>query len=311
MFVLRKRLAQFVCVDGSVLVPERLKDLTVEHLRRIPVAHLDGQCSLDSLFECEQWNGPADVVVLVGDCREVESLGAGMASGVLVVVGDVGRCAGSRMKGGSLAILGNTGERCAEGLFDGTVYIDGSCADRLGAPMPGMKSGVRGGDIIVTGNVGSRAFERMRRGTALLAGDVDSHLAPQMIAGTIVVFGQVGETWGGGLRRGSLVFAQDQSAESAASWSEPRDFELSFLPLVWKQLQRTLSSITEMLSSIASSARERQDKALVDRIDLGQPNTKLSIPSTRWVERQIGDLNNAGRGEVLTLRRVSTEGSNA
>lgn len=311
MFVLRKRSASFAGVDGAVLSPVAFKGLSIGEVRALPLSHLGGQTHVDALFECHEIDGANDTVVLIGDCRDIEFLGAGLSAGKLVVVGDVGDSAAIGMDGGVLVVLGNAGERCAEGLKDGILYVDGDCGDRMGTPKAGMKSGVRGGDIVVTGNVGERAFERMRRGTVLLAGDVANYLAPQMIAGTIVVLGSVGESWGGGLRRGSLVFAQDQSADSAATWSEPRDFELSFLPLIWKQLHRTLQAVNDVIAEISIAFDDSRDTQVVARLKRGEPLTKLVVPSTRWVERQIGDLNHAGRGEVLTLRRMSTEGSRA
>jgi formylmethanofuran dehydrogenase subunit C len=129
----------------------------------------------------------------------------------------------------------------------------------------------------------------MRRGTVWIAGDVGDHLAHRMVAGTILVQGRVSSQWGTGMRRGSLLFAREPVRESGASLSPGRRLELSFLPLIWKHLHTLQLQIrgTEVISA----------KSLWPL---------LPLPSTRWVDRRVGDLAIGGKGEVLILQRQSS-----
>jgi formylmethanofuran dehydrogenase subunit C len=134
-----------------------------------------------------------------------------------------------------------------------------------------------------------RACERMRRGTVCIAGRIDDHLAANMNAGTLLALGPVGSHWGVGMRRGSLLFSEEPDGPTRASWSSSRSLELSFLPLVWNHLR----AIQQQIESISSMVNRSLWK-------------KLPIPSTRWVERRIGDLAVDGCGEVLLLQRLSS-----
>jgi formylmethanofuran dehydrogenase subunit C len=129
----------------------------------------------------------------------------------------------------------------------------------------------------------------MRRGTVCIAGRVDDYLAANMNAGTVLALGPVAAQWGLGMRRGTLVFADEPAGITHASWSSGRSLELSFLPLVWNHL-RAIQQQIETVSSLVNRSLWN----------------KLSIPRTRWVERRVGDLALDGRGEVLLLQRLSS-----
>jgi formylmethanofuran dehydrogenase subunit C len=274
--------------DGSVIRTETLLGKLPLEISSIRIPSDSGGVPLGALFSIQMHDSEPDVIVVRGDCRCFDHFGSHHESGTMIIDGHVGDRFGAHQRGGLLIVLGNVGDFAFEGRMDGEALVVGDAGDALAAPAPGAKSGMRGGDLIVLGNVGARACERMRRGTIAIRGSVGEVLAAQMIAGTIMVFGEVGPKWGWGMRRGSLIFACEPQHDSAGAWSHSHEFELSFLPLIWRhleQLQWKLAGTCRFLQPI--------DEKL------------MAIPSTRWVQRQVGDMHVEGRGEVLVLQRIS------
>jgi len=277
-------------IDGRGLLPERLASLSAARILAEMLPTDIGPVALGELFSVEHSQDEEEVLCIRGDCGDIDGLGSGMRKGVLLVDGPVGDALGEFLVGGMIYASGNAGRYACRGMKDGLVAIGGDCGDRLAAPLPGERSGLRGGEILIAGNLGERACERMRRGTVLVGGDVSEYLAPQMIAGTILVLGHVGAHWGMGMRRGSLIFRQEAQGEPAAMLSPGRDYELSFLPLVWKRLGAVQLAMNARCNPV-----------------LGRPIGTISLPSTRWVKRQLGDLSVNGRGEVLILNRLTSQ----
>ncbi len=301
MILLKRTDKAIGSLDGSPIVPAALNSMALEEIRQIPLEADCGTVPLYQLFDVSQDRSRHESLVIVeGDCHSIDGLGQHLKSGTLCVLGDVGDKAGAEMQGGELVILGNARDRLGMAMSDGLIYLAGNARHGLAAPIPGKKSGMRGGDIVITGNVGDRACERMRRGTVFVAGDAGDCCAPQMIAGSLIVMGQLGCDWGGGMRRGSLILGREVASVSSALLSEPRDFELSFLPLIWKHIARLQCNASAILNlSVAL-----QDNGSPNRIQ--HMPLPIRIPSTRWVQRRIADLSSNGQGEVLVLKRVSS-----
>jgi formylmethanofuran dehydrogenase subunit C len=282
-------------VDGSRLSPNLIGTMPLTDLLALPMPSPgNDSIRLDDLFWVRCLSGPSDLVMLQGDCRQIHGLATQMSGGTLVIDGHAGDRLGTGMYGGFVLAGGDAGDEVAMGMRGGLLAVSQNAGDRLGAPMPGERSGIRGGDILVGGSVGSRACERMRRGTVCVGGRIDDYLAAHMNAGTVLALGPVAGQWGVGMRRGTLLFAEEPTGPTHASWSSSRSLELSFLPLIWNHLR----SIQEQLESISSLVNRSLWKM-------------LPIPSTRWVERRIGDMNFDGRGEVLMLQRLSSTSSAA
>jgi len=307
MLVLRKTTSFFGTIDGSGIRPDLLCSLSIPEIEGTLITSELGPVMLGQVFDISDVPSILEQsILMVGDCEAIDNLGQNMSSGILCVVGSVGDYAGRQMRGGKFIIAGNARDHLGSGMHDGFIYISGNCENGLASPRPGRKSGMRGGDIFIAGNVGARACERMRRGTVFVSGDAGAFAASQMIAGSFVVMGNLGGHWGGGMRRGSIILGTDQSRNSTsqptASFSAPRDFELSFLPLVWSHVERIQSEALEVLG-FAMAITEGWVPTTARRIP-----TPVRIPRTRWVQRQIGDLNFNGQGEVLVLRRISSPG---
>lgn len=173
-------------VDAAPLMPARLRALN-----GTAVAALELRCggetvAVGDVFEVSGAGVEEERLVLAGDLRRFDGLGAHMSSGELIVDGDVGAWAGAEMSGGVLRIAGDAGAR-------------------LGAAYPGARVGMTGGEIVVTGDAGEEAGAGMRRGLVAVGGRAGSGAGLRMLAGTVIALGGIGEEAGLGNKRGSLV----------------------------------------------------------------------------------------------------------
>jgi formylmethanofuran dehydrogenase subunit C len=168
-------------VDAALLVPERLHAAAGDGPSlRCGREHL----AIGDLFDV---SGDADgELVLAGDLRRFDGIGAGMSRGEIVVRGDLGDWAGAAMSGGVLRIHGDAGAR-------------------LGAAYPGARVGMTGGEIVVTGDAGEEAGAGMRRGLIAVGGRTGAGAGLRMLAGTVIALGGIGAEAGLGNKRGTLV----------------------------------------------------------------------------------------------------------
>ena len=301
MLLLQRTRKYFGVIDGSSIRPDGFVGLSLEQINATVLSTESGKVTLSEVFELSLDQLSLEpFLVIAGDCETIEGLGTHMQNGTICILGNVGDNTGKSMSGGTLVVSGNARDHLGAGMTNGLVYVLGNCRHGLASPLAGKKSGMRGGDILVAGNVGDRACERMRRGTVFVGGDAGDYCAPQMIAGTLVVMGNLGSQWAGGMRRGSLILGRDFSTNPTASLSEAREFELSFLPLIWRHVEKLQNEAFAILSLAMA-----QTLAAPQRASTEVPSP-IKIPRTRWVQRQIADLNCNGRGEVLVLRRVSS-----
>ena len=172
-------------VLAAPLIPERLRGLDVSEVSALEVRCGGDEVAVGDLFEVAG-AGAEEELVLAGDLRRFDGIGAGMSNGEIVVRGDVGAWAGAEMSGGLFRIYGDAGAR-------------------LGAAYPGARAGMTGGEIVVTGNAGEEAGAGMRRGLIAVGGRTGSGAGLRMLAGTVIALGGIGAEAGLGNKRGSLV----------------------------------------------------------------------------------------------------------
>ncbi len=291
----------FGAIDGTCICPDLFAGKSPEQIRAIVLSTECGNVAFCDVFEISIDAIPSEPqLVIRGNCDSIVGLGSKMQKGTMCILGNVGDYTAKCMGGGTLVISGDANDHLGAGMTDGLIYVVGNCRHGLASPLAGKKSGMRGGDVLVAGSVGDRACERMRRGTVFIAGNVGDYCAPQMIAGSLVVMGKMGCEWGGGMKRGSLILGRDDSSKPSASLSNARDFELSFLPLIWRHVEKRQNEALAILNSAIAVPNEAGEKAA-----LTNP-LPFRVPGTRWVQRRIADLNCHGRGEVLVLKRVSS-----
>jgi formylmethanofuran dehydrogenase subunit C len=176
-------------VLAAPLIPERLRGLSASALAAIEVRCGGETVPLGELFEVSGAGTEEEELVLAGDLRRFDGVGAAMSRGEIEVRGDVGAWAGTEMSGGVLRILGDAGAR-------------------LGAAYPGTRVGMTGGEVVVTGDAGEEAGGGMRRGLVAVGGQTGAGAGLRMLAGTVIALGGIGEEAGIGNKRGSLVSGQ-------------------------------------------------------------------------------------------------------
>jgi formylmethanofuran dehydrogenase subunit C len=168
-------------VNASPLTPERL--------RMLGPSAVEIRCGRETLAVGDLFDvtgTPDEQLVLAGDLRRFDRIGAGMSGGQIDVRGDVGTWAGAEMSGGLLRIFGDAGRR-------------------LAGAYPGARVGMTGGEIVVTGDAGEEAGAGMRRGLIAVGGRTGPGAGLRMLAGTVIALGGIGAEAGLGNKRGSLV----------------------------------------------------------------------------------------------------------
>jgi formylmethanofuran dehydrogenase subunit C len=171
---------------ADTLTPERLRGLSASAVAGLGLRCGGDRVAVGDLFEVSGAGAQEEALVLAGDLRRFDWIGARMSSGDLVVRGDVGAWAGAAMSGGALRIFGDAGAR-------------------LGAAYPGSRVGMTGGEIVVSGDAGEEAGAGMRRGLVAVSGQTGAGAGLRMLAGTVIALRGIGAEAGLGNKRGSLV----------------------------------------------------------------------------------------------------------
>lgn len=288
-------------VDARLLAPQNLCGLDVSQIENLPIGRNSTEIRIGDLFdvECHESTSPCGMecnsagvcptasLVITGNLSSFHRIGQNMNSGRLWVIGNVGSEFASRMSGGICVVAGHASDNAGQGLRGGLLAVCGHCGNDLASPLPGKKTGMTGGDILIGGNVGDRAAHRMRRGTILVSGHAGHHGCQQMIAGTVIAQGNIGDSWCLGMKRGSLIELNPAGSQSTthAGFTIGRDFELSFLQILWKHL-RTL---------------HKQLSGLAHDLEVAFPFAPPKFPQSNWVARQVGDTLVRGQGEWLRV----------
>ena len=269
MMTLELIAAPLFALDLSSLIPERLTGLTVEQIKRLPLAQGRRAESVGDLFKLR--GKPSDVIEILGVTPHCHRLGARMQSGQLIARGTCGDELGREMRGGTLSLDGNAGDCVGMGMRNGLLEINGRAGDFVGGPVPGATSGMRGGAIVITREVGARVGDRMRRGLIVVGGDAGVAAASQLIAGTLVVLGAFGAGYASGMRRGTLLARASEQAVPA-NFVLTGTFELPFVSVLAAYVSKMKPAFRSRLRAFAK------------------------------VERWVGDRGCGGLGELLIAR---------
>jgi formylmethanofuran dehydrogenase subunit C len=266
-WTLRCRHDPVLRVDLRGVTPSALAALSTPQVERLGVGHGNRLVALAEFFHVE----PRDDATLVfaADLVRFDRVGWRMQGGRLVVEGDVGDYAGACMRDGEMHVHGDAGALAACEMAGGTLVVDGSVGDFAASTLPGSMDGMRGGTFIVRGNAGARFGDRMRRGSALVFGAAGDFLASRMVAGTIAIGGACGAHCGYGMRRGSVVFAGAAPPIAPTFVAAIADVDV-----FWQLLARDLARHGGVFAQLPS----------------------------RRIERHLGDLAAAGKGELIVVR---------
>ncbi|MFC7053147.1 formylmethanofuran dehydrogenase subunit C [Hansschlegelia quercus] len=262
-------------MSGLTLTPRGAFDARVDFagvlpgvadVARLPIGYGGCRIALGELFEVA---GADDGrVTIEGGSALLDSVGAGLADGEIVVKGDVGAGLGRGMTGGMISVKGSAGAYAGSEITGGKIAIGGDVGERLAAAGDASRRGMSGGVIVVGGSAGSRAAERLRGGVVMIEGDAGEGAATDLIAGTLVVAGRLGPNAGRGMKRGTLLL---RSADGLSSgFSEAGEHDLVML----RVLARRSHEIATFLGAGVTKA-----------------------------QRYAGDLYSGGKGEALIVPR--------
>ncbi|HYB09128.1 MAG TPA: formylmethanofuran dehydrogenase subunit C [Alphaproteobacteria bacterium] len=192
-----------VRVGVETLIPERLANLSLAEIERLPLHVGNRRERLGDWFRVESSTG--DALVIAGAARRLDRIGAGMTQGKIIVDGDAGAYLGLGLAGGEIRVMGSVAFGAGTDMRDGKIHIASDAGDGVGGALPGATGGMRGGVVIVSGRAGARCGYRLRRGLVAVSGDTAEACGARMVAGTIVVGGSMGSSAGAAMRRGSIV----------------------------------------------------------------------------------------------------------
>jgi formylmethanofuran dehydrogenase subunit C len=247
-------------LDLSPLIPDRLSALDDRAIADVAMSCGNRRIPLGDLFTVAAGD-PADLL-LVGDCRKCDRIGAGMTHGSITIDGDAGAYLGLQMQGGAIRVRGTVGIGAASEMHGGTIEIDGSAGDLLGGALPGSMRGMSGGGVVVRGAAGDRIGDRMRRGTIIVEGGAGAYAASRMIAGTIVVLGAtVGSYPGFAMKRGSLIL-RGQPERQLPTFGDCGRHDLGFLSLLWRSLRGHSRRLDELAAGPTTVHRLAGDRAV-------------------------------------------------
>lgn len=221
-------------IDLDGIVPERVAGLAASDVALLPITADELPCQLGQLFDVSG-NASDGVLECRGDFSRVHRVAAGMGSGLIRIVGDVGRHAGEGMRGGRLEVAGSAGDWLAAEIAGGEVVVAGDAGHNVAAALPGSPMGGTGGLVIVGGSAGDLAAARLRRGVVAVAGGCGAGAGFEMRAGSLVVAGPLGSHPGLGIRRGSVISLADRPVPPA-TFHRGVVWRPAFLPLLFRWL---------------------------------------------------------------------------
>ncbi|WP_454874228.1 formylmethanofuran dehydrogenase subunit C [Paraburkholderia xenovorans] len=264
-------------VDASSLLPMPLAAMSVADIEGMVLPAGNDRCIVGDIFDVSR-NQAADVpeaphagatLVVENAAPWLDRVGARMTDGHLVVHGSTGDYSGFQMAGGRLHIEGDAGHFTACEMRGGRLTVTGHSGDFAAGALAGDMEGMTGGTLTIHGNAGARLADRMRRGLVLVGGNAGDFAASRLVAGTVGIAGQLGAHYAYGMRRGTLLLAQ-QPAHLPPTFTEGgRGFDV-----FWALLVRSLAT------EIAPFSQWRA----------------ASLPT-----RHAGDLAVDGRGEILVV----------
>jgi formylmethanofuran dehydrogenase subunit C len=190
-------------VPVPTLIPQRMQGLSTSKVSALTVRCGRQELAVGDLFDVS--GSSDDQLVLAGDLRRVDAIGARMSGGRVLVEGPCGDHLGARMSGGELEVRGAAGAWAGAEMAGGVLRVTGDAGPRLGGAYPGARAGMTGGEIVVSGDASEETGASMRRGLVAVGGQTGSGAGLRMLAGTVLALSGIGSEAGIGNKRGSLI----------------------------------------------------------------------------------------------------------
>lgn len=182
-------------LDGSVFCADLLGCKSRKELDATVLPIGRSTRSFAELFTIE--GKPSNELVL-RNLPRLDRIGAGMASGRLIIEGNVGDDLGASIFGGQIIVQGNAG-------------------DRVGGADQGATRGMTGGEIAITGDAGHHVGHLMRRGLISVGGKCGHSPGYRMLAGTIVIARGPLDHPGLEMQRGTIICLEQDNEPTAGA----------------------------------------------------------------------------------------------
>jgi formylmethanofuran dehydrogenase subunit C len=226
-----------VPVEVEGIVPDVVRDLTLEQIRSLEIFHGNESIACGDFFDIS--GDPSDGSMdWHGNLSGVHWIGAKMKSGTIHVHGMAGRHVGSEMTGGEIQVDGDAGDWVGAELKGGLIHVKGRAGHLIGAAYRGSARGMTGGTILIGGDVGNEIGHSMRRGLIAIGGNAGDLIGFNILAGTILVFGDSGIRHGAGMRRGTIGLFGKCDRGTLPSFNAGCDFQPPVLNLIFRDLDR-------------------------------------------------------------------------
>jgi formylmethanofuran dehydrogenase subunit C len=234
MLRLRYRGDSPIPIEAECVTPDNLAGKSLADIAALPVQHGNRAERLGDFFDVD--GDPTDREIRIdGDCAKVKRIGVAMASGRIVVVGNVGMHAGAEMTGGELVVEGDAHDFVGAEMAGGRIHVHGSAGNLAGGAYRGSRRGMRGGVLLIDGRAGHEVGATMRRGLIAVGGPVGDFAGVNLIAGSIFLFGRPGLRFGAGMKRGTVALL-GESAEVLPTFAPACDYAPVFLSLYLRKL---------------------------------------------------------------------------
>jgi formylmethanofuran dehydrogenase subunit C len=205
MIILAPKRKFEVPIQAACITPETFKGKTPAEIAELPVTEGNQPLKLGDIFEIIQDNTPTPDITINGDASKVKRIGQSMASGEIVINGDVGMHTGEKMCGGKITVNGNAGNWTGSEMKGGTIEIHGDAGDYMAAAYRGSSAGMKGGLITVDGKVGSDVGTHLHGGVIKIRGGAGRFLGYHMSNGAILVDAQSDMRPGACMTGGKIV----------------------------------------------------------------------------------------------------------
>ena len=227
-----------VPVEVEGVVPNRLRQMSLDDIRRLEIFHGNEKIPLGEFFNVS--GDPSDEHMdWDGDLSDVHWIGAKMESGTIQVHGNAGRHVGSELKGGTIQVDGDAGDWVGGEMHGGFIHVRGRAGHLIGAAYRGSRRGMTAGTIFIDGSVGNEIGHTMRRGLLVIGGAAGDLAGFNMLAGTILVLGSGGIRYGAGMRRGTIILCGEDPPQLLPSFRYGCRYHPGIMQILLRQIGRS------------------------------------------------------------------------
>ncbi|RLS52098.1 MAG: formylmethanofuran dehydrogenase subunit C [Planctomycetota bacterium] len=248
---------------------ENVRAQNIDAVRTTLIQRGNQQVSLGEFFSISGSANDDETMVWQGELSKVKLIGTGLASGKILVEGNVGMHLGAEMRGGEITVRGNAADWLGAELHGGRIRVHGNAGHMVGAVYRGGHKGMTGGEILIDGSAGNEMGNTMRRGLIVVGGPCGDFAGVNMIAGSVLVFGEPGIRCGAGMKRGTVGLLGTSTPDILPTFKYACTYQPTFLRVYLKYL-----------------------------LQLGFPVPAEALHAS--YKRYCGDLLEVGKGELLT-----------